>query len=447
MTALVWFRRDLRIHDHPALMAALATGSVAGLFVLDPRLLSAQSVGKRRIRFLLESLAELQSSLAERGIPLLVREGPPEDVVPEAARQTRASAVHVSREYTPYGRARDRRVRENLEASGVRWFEHPGVLIVEPELFNLPPGKGLPSFSTFFARARRSALRPLAVLPSRHQRGSAFASEPVPKPREYGSDIPLPPDLGPGESAARERLARFVSTRLRAYPSSREKLDVAATSSLSQDLHFGLLSPREVLAACQAEPGFVRQLYWREYAHFLLWHRPDLRERPLRPELASIPWRKDRDAFARWRDGKTGFPLIDAAMRELSATGRMPNRLRMLTASFLTKDLLIDWRLGAAHFLRQLIDGDIANNTLGWQWAASLGVDASLPFRDLSPERHARRFDPDGTYVGRWVPEAREGLGGGYPAPIVDHRQAIARARALWREARRGASPAVEERP
>lgn len=447
MTALVWFRRDLRIHDHPALTAAVSSGPAVGLFVLDPRLLSARTVGERRIRFLLESLAELQRSLSERGIPLLVREGPPEEEVLEAVRRTRASAVHVSREYTPYGRWRDRRVRRRLETVGVRWFEHPGVLVGEPEAFRLTAATRLPSFSAFFARARRIPLRPPAVLPSARQRAPAFPSEPVPAPREYGSDVPLPPDLLPGEGAARDRLARFVATRLRAYRSSRETLDVAATSSLSQDLHFGLLSPREVLAACQEEPLFVRQLFWREYAHFLLWHRPDLRERPFRLELARIPWRRDPDTFARWREGRTGYPLVDAAMRELSATGRMPNRLRMLTASFLTKDLLIDWRLGAAHFLRQLIDGDVANNTLGWQWAASLGVDASLPFRDLSPERHARRFDPDGTYVGRWVPEAREGLRGGYPTPIVEHREAIARARVLWREAGRTASPTVEDRP
>ncbi|GBD22906.1 Deoxyribodipyrimidine photo-lyase [bacterium HR29] len=431
-SSLVWFRRDLRVHDHPALWQAMSEGTAFALFVLDSHLLGAPTTGPRRVRFLLESLRQLRERLGQLGVPLLVREGPPEHWVPEVARTLGVVAVHVTADFTPYSRRRDGRVARNLESAGVRFVRHHGALLAPWAWPKVAEAARLPSFTSFY-RAVRSATVGHPLGPPPPQRTPGVPADPVPSPASFGADIRLPAGIEPGEMAARARLDRFASERLARYVEARNSLDVDATSGLSQDLHFGLLSPREVAVRCPSAP-FVRQLWWREYAHFVLWHRPDLTTRPYRLEFERLPWRQDRASFERWRKGETGFPMVDAAMRELAATGRMPNRLRMLTASFLTKDLLVDWRWGMAHFLHELVDGDVANNTFGWQWAASLGVDAASPFRAFSPARHLERFDPHRDYVRRWLPELCDGSDA-YPSPIVDHQEAARRARELWRAA------------
>jgi deoxyribodipyrimidine photo-lyase len=448
MTAtLLWLRRDLRVHDHPALVSARGEGTVFALFVLDPLLLGAPTTGPRRVRFLLESLAELRRDLAARGIPLLIREGPPEVWVPEIARALGARSVHMSQDVTPYARRRDRRVARALAALGIELREHPGLLLTDPRTWPHGTQEGrLPSFSAFYRRYRGAVSGSPLPAPPAQERPSVEA-DPVPEPSRYGADVALDPSVTPGESAARERLERFARERLNGYTLARSSLDPDATSGLSQDLHFGLLSPREVRARCDAEP-FVRQLYWREYAHYVVARRPGLRDHPYDEKFASLPWQRDRALFDRWRTGTTGFPLVDAAMRQLAASGRIANRLRMLTASFLTKHLLIDWRWGMSHFLRELVDGDVANNTFGWQWAASLGVDAAAPLRVFSPQRHLERFDPDGSFVRRWVRELADApplalralpvMAEGYPAPVVDHREAATRARNMWSSQGRG---------
>ncbi len=434
MRSVVWYRRDLRVHDHPALSEAVAAGETVALFVLDPRLLSAPTMGPRRVRFLLESLAELRERLAAIGVPLLFREGPPEHWVPEAARSVGAGTVHVTADVTPYARRRDAAVARALAAVGIRFAAHDGALLAPHAWPAVVDPARLPSFTAFYRAVRHAAIG--APLPPPAPRTpSDLRPDPVPPPGKFGAAVPLPDGIAPGETAARRRLSRFADERLDRYAEARNSLDVDATSALSQDLHFGLISPREAALRCPSEP-FIRQLFWREYAHFVLWHRPDLRSRPYRAAFDRLPWRQDREAFDRWREGRTGYPLVDAAMRELAATGRMANRLRMLTASFLTKHLLVDWRWGLAHFLRELVDGDVANNTFGWQWAASLGVDAATPFRAFSPARHQERFDPLGEYVRRWVPELN-GAARDYPAPIVAHAEAARRARTLWQSALR----------
>jgi len=431
MSTLVWFRRDLRIHDHPALWAARSEGTVFGLFVLDPRILGASTTGPRRVRFLLESLRELGERLDELGVPLLVREGPPEHWVPEVARDLGVRSVLAVADFTPYAFRRDARTAAALRTAGVRLEFHGSVLLTDAGWTSEGSPRRVPSFSALARRHwPRSVGEPLP--PPCSQARPSVGSDPVPPPSRFGADVPLPMEAG--ESAARVRLERFAAERLVQYPAARNSLDPDATSGLSQDLHFGLLSAREVASRCPSPP-FVRQLLWREYAHYVLQHRPDLRSRAYRAEFERIPWIRDREAFRRWQEGRTGYPLVDAAMRQLAATGRMANRLRMLTASFLTKHLLIDWRWGMAHFLRELVDGDVANNTFGWQWAASLGVDAASPFRIFSPDRHSERFDPSGRFVRRWIPEL-EAEPSRYPAPIVDHREAVGRAREVWRAAR-----------
>jgi deoxyribodipyrimidine photo-lyase len=259
----------------------------------------------------------------------------------------------------------------------------------------------------------------------------------------------------PGETAARARLARWTADGLSRYAEHRDLLAADATSRLGQDLHFGLLSPVEMLERCRV-PGegpraFVRQLCWRDFYGHVLWHWPHAASGPLHDRFEAVPWRDDPDALAAWREGRTGYPVVDAAMRQLRTTGWMPNRARMIAASFLAKDLLIDWRLGEAHFMHHLVDGDLASNNGGWQWAASTGTDAQPFFRIFNPVRQGERFDTGGEYVRRWVPElarvpdrfihapwtmpnAVQGeagcrVGADYPAPIVDH--SLARERAI----------------
>lgn len=441
MSSLVWFRRDLRVHDHSALTVAMREGTTFALFVFDPRLTGARTTGPRRLRFLVESLAKLGERLEMLGVPLLIREGPPEYWVPEVARSLGVRRVHVTMDVTPYSRTRDARVERALAAVGGKLVRHGGLLLAPTELIE---SAGVPkSFSAFYRHARsRSLGTPLPPPPK--QTSPSIGPDPVPTARRFGADVTLPAELAPGEVAARARLAEFARARLGAYAEARNCLDVRATSQLSQDLHFGLLSPREVALYCPSEP-FLRQLHWRDYAHAVIYSRPTLTRQAARPELEQLPWRRDRETFERWAHGQTGFPLVDAAMRELASTGRLANRLRMLVASFLAKQLLIDWRWGMEHFMRQLVDADVANNTFGWQWAASLGVDAASPFRIFSAQRHFERFDPDGKYVRQWVPEITAELSQNvapaacvtprYAAPIVDEFESMQRARELWRVA------------
>jgi deoxyribodipyrimidine photo-lyase len=435
---------------------------------------------------MLASLAELSASLEAAGSVLVVRAGSPELVVPAFAEEVGARTVHVSRDYAPYGRARDRRVAAALRRAGVVLRAAPGNLIHEPE--DLATRKGTPyqvfgpfhrAWSTLSARAPLAApaVIPTGPLPARARSTVVTADSRIPAwigaLRELGvdaaevealahptADPELVPD--PGESAARLRLARWTRAsvdrppRVLDYQRGRDLLGTDGTSRLSQDLRWGLLSPVDVVTrVLQAGPGpgvhsFVAELAWRDFYAHVLWHDPGSARRATRRVYDLVPWRDDQVAIAAWADGRTGFPVVDAAMRQLAATGWMHNRARMIVASFLTKDLLVDWRVGEAWFMRHLLDGDPASNNGGWQWAASTGTDAQPYFRVFDPVAQGRRFDPDGAYVRRWVPElagvpveylhapwtmpdaaqaaSRCRIGLDYPAPIVDHRDARHRA-------------------
>ncbi|WP_353507472.1 deoxyribodipyrimidine photo-lyase [Intrasporangium sp.] len=452
--SLLWFRRDLRISDHPALVAAAEAGtSVLPVFVLDPRLLTPE---RPRARRLLASVRALADSLDGR---LVVRAGDPVDVIPGLAREVGADTVHVTRETTPFGRRRDAAVGAALGRDGRRLIPTGTPYAAEPGLVVTQSGEPYRVF-TPFARAWGAHGSPPPVPPPR--RISWFdgdvgpvARAGVPAVDAYGG--------GAGELAARQQWIDFLADgRLGRYDHDRDRPDLDATSRLSIPLKYGEIHPRTILADIASHPEdrtsgaarFVSELAWREFYADVLWHRPDSAWRDLRPELTHLPYdagpETDRLVEA-WRQGRTGYPIVDAGMRQLLAEGWMHNRLRMVTASFLTKDLHVWWPIGARHFLDHLLDGDIASNNHGWQWVAGTGTDAAPYFRVFSPVRQARRFDPLGDYVRRWVPELGHvpgaavhepwsqpnGYDHGYPRRVVDHDDERREALARYRQVRR----------
>ncbi|MBP1705892.1 MAG: deoxyribodipyrimidine photo-lyase [Chloroflexi bacterium] len=426
--AVAWFRRDLRVVDNPALLAALASaGAVVPLFVRDPSILGGSRASDRRNAWLEAALASLDADLRTLGGRLVVREGDPREVVPELAREVGASMVHAQRDYTPFARSRDAAV-----ADAVDLRLHQGLLLAEPEEIG--------DVKVFAAFHRRFAAGPLRA--------------PLPAPdRVVAPDgvAGIPPDTAPAagalEASTAAALARLHAFAARAdrYATDRDRLDVDGSSRLSVHLHFGTVSPAMVAAEVE-DDAFRRQLAWRDWAHHLVWWRPEAVGAAWREDLRDLRWDDDPALFSAWAEGRTGYPVVDAAMRQLAAEGFMPNRARMIAASFLAKDLFLDWREGERHFLRQLLDGDVAANAMGWQWVAGVGTDAAPYFRVFNPVLQGRRFDPAGTWVRRWVPEIAElpaahvhapwqapgGPPRGYPPPIVDHAQARARAIARY---------------
>jgi deoxyribodipyrimidine photo-lyase len=462
-TAIVWFRRDLRLHDHPALRAALdAHERVIPAFVLDDALLHGRYASGARTAFMLGCLRALDAGLRERGSALVVRHGRPEREIPALAAETDTGAVLWTSDVSPYARGRDARVTRALRDAAVEARPSTGGYCVDVGRPRTRDGRPFRVF-TPFARAWRAlerrpvgrAPRALPELPAGLRRGR------LPSPAALGlsGEEVAEPAVAPGEPAAREALARFLSGPIDAY-ARRSDRATGGTSVLSPYLRWGCLSARECeqRAGARGEPGaaaWVRQLCWRDfYAHLLL-HHPDSARHELRERYrGTLDWDDDADRLRAWQEGRTGFPLVDAGMRQLRRTGFMHNRVRLVAGSFLTKDLHLDWRAGEAWFARLLLDGEPAQNAGNWQWIASVGADPAPPFRRLyNPARHQEHLDPDGEYVRRWVPElravplarlaepgrmsdaeqraARCVIGRDYPAPIVDH--AVERRRALAR--------------
>lgn len=445
---LVWFRRDLRLADNPAWAAATAGhAAVVALYVLDDRL--GDAAGPVRRRQHLAELHALDRTLQDRGGRLLARHGDPAEVVPREVARLGATRVYWNADVTPWAAARDDRVRSRLGVDAEAWWGH----------LVLPPG----SVST---KAGRVAL----VFGAFHRRWRETAWDPWPDPCDArvvddAGDGLAPRDGDPprpaGEDAADDALRRFLAGPVDAYRAGRDDLARPATSELSAALHFGTVSPRRVVEAAghgNDREAFVRQLAWRDWYAHLLHENPALATSALRPELDRVAWRHDPGDLAAWQDGRTGYPVVDAGMRQLAATGELHNRARMIAASFLVKDLLIDWRVGERHFRRLLLDGDVAQNVGNWQWVAGTGPDAAPYFRVLNPVTQGRTHDPGGRYVRGWVPElarldddavhapweadpgrlaaAGVALGDTYPYPLVDHAEARARALAAYRSAR-----------
>jgi deoxyribodipyrimidine photo-lyase len=472
MRTVVWFRgKDLRIADHAPLAGARG-GELVPLFVLDPYFFAPERARTypHRAQFLVESLAELERAVAARGTRLLVVPGRSVDVVPRLARAWKADRVAAYRWVEPVGRERDRRVGEALAAAGIAFELHEGETLAPPGRLRTAAGGPYTVFTPFArAFAREIAVDPplpapraLPPLP----RGVTAETSPVPSIEELGL-LRNPRVLRGGERAARARLRAFLDGPAADYAGGRDRLDRAGTSRLSQDLKFGTLSAREVWRAAgevmegRALSSFRNELVWREFTHALLWEWPELLDEPFRDDFKQFPWRRDAAGWEAWASGRTGYPVVDASARQLLGEGFVHNRARMISASFLTKHLLIDYRRGEAHYLRWLTDGDWAQNNAGWQWSAGCGVDAQPWFRVFNPVLQGRRFDPGGDYVRRWVPElarldarwihapweapaaalgaAGIELGRTYPRPIVEH--AAARARYLTLAASRSRRP------
>ena len=442
--AIVLFTRDLRVHDHPALVAAAEAESVVPLFVFDDAILRTFGA-PNRLAFLLEALADLDRALSELGSGLVVRRG---DVVAECldvARESDADTVFMSEDVTAYAQAREGQLRRALGERRGKLSVHQGVTVVPPT--DLEPSGGGDRYLVFtpYWKRWRSAPRRSVLSPPKRLSTPTLARQ---------CRLPRLDELVPGraaeglprggESEGRRRLERWLRDGLAGYEERKDHLASTTTSGLSPYLHFGCVSALEVSERAGRQTGgeaFVRQLCWRDFHHQLHASDPSISNRDLRPR--GDRWHVDPEALGAWKDGHTGYPIVDAGMRQLLAEGTMPNRARLVTASFLTKHLYLDWRLGAAHFARYLVDGDVVSNAGNWQWVAGTGAD-TRPNRVLNPVRQARRFDPAGEYVRRWVPElaAIEGVDvhepwhipssdrGTYPLPIVAHDEAVARLRA-----------------
>ncbi|MDE0066386.1 MAG: deoxyribodipyrimidine photo-lyase [Acidimicrobiaceae bacterium] len=451
---VAWFRRDLRLHDNPAWAEASAADGAVALVVLEPALLSA--AGPWRREAYLAALRGLDQSLRHAGGALWAVEGDPAEAVARVAVETGACKVVVNADATRWSAARDSTVGETLEAIGVPLVPHWGTVVQPPGAVLTRAGTLSRVFTPFYRRWSQLPLRPAA------QPGRAKISK---SPGGLGIDDVLADasQRAWSEHEALDRLDEWLA-RVDRYNDDRDLPAVEGTSGISEALHFGLLSPRHAVErvgdATPGRQGFVRQLAWRDWYTHLTAEHPDIDRRNLRPEYDRIDWAtgpQADDDFAAWRDGMTGYPIVDAAMRGLAATGRMHNRLRMIAASFLVKDLLIDWRRGERWFRRMLRDGDIAQNAGNWQWVAGTGPDAAPYFRIFNPVAQSRRFDSQGGYLRSLVPElaglsdrdvhapweatplelsaAGVVLGVDYPAPIVDHAEARERTLAAYSEA------------
>lgn len=457
--AIALFTRDLRVHDNPVLHAALRdAGHVVPLFVLDEGILGAGAVSPNRARFLSDCLADLDGSLRSRGAALIVRRGDPVTEVARLATQLAATQVHVAADVSGYAQRRQRRLAKAL---GRRLEVHDGVVTIVPPGAITPAGRD--HFAVFTPYLRQWEVQPRrAVLPApavvRLPQGVASGRPPCPADICPGSPSPqLPPG---GETAARRRMQSWLNTGLPHYAQQHDDLAAEATSRLSPYLHFGCLSATELAYQVSQRAGpstqpFLRQLAWRDFYHQVLAARPQAATREYRTR--NDPWRHDQDVLDAWCAGRTGYPVVDAGMRQLAREGYLPNRARLIVASFLVKSLYQDWRLGARHFAHLLADADIANNAMNWQWIAGTGND-TRPNRVLNPLRQAERFDPRGDYVRRYLPELA-GVEGAtvhrpwalprlqrrrldYPQPIVDLREAAQRLRRFRRDVLSPPAPA-----
>ena len=415
-TVVVLFTRDLRLHDQPALAAAGERAErVVPLFVLDDAVLAAFGA-PNRLAFLVDALGDLDASLRSRGAALVVRRG---NVVGETVRlalEAEATAVFVSEDVSAYAQERERRLRTGLAAAAAELEVYPGVTVVPPGDL-APEGKDhFRVFTPYWNRWREHPRRDVLSAPERVVLPEGIDPGRLPDRRELVHAATAPDLPRGGETAGRRRLEAWLDDGLASYGDLADVLAADATSRLSPYLHFGCVSAGEVVARSLERDGseaFVRQLCWRDFNHQLLAANPETAHEDLRPRAAA--WREDEEGLAAWREGRTGYPLVDAGMRQLLREGFMHNRARLVTGSFLTKHLGIDWRLGARHFFEHLVDGDVANNTANWQWVAGTGTD-SRPNRRLSPARQAERFDPDGVYVRRYVPELGTPA---YPEPMA----------------------------
>ena len=453
--ALVCFSHDLRLADNPALSASIEPGlPVIPVFIWSPEEEGEWLTGGASQWWLHQSLTALQNSLRSLGSNLIIRRGPALETMLSLAAESNARHIFWNRRYEPHIIERNRALKEGLQQHGLLCQSFNGSLLFEPSTIHTANGGAYKVFTPFW----RACLT--ATPPSQPIQAPSRIPAPASWPQSIAiSDLDLEPEVDwatgirkawtPGERGASERLKIFVDDCIEVYASDRDRPDHEGTSRLSPYLHFGEISPRQIWHATrqlqQAEP-YLRQLVWREFAYHLLYHFPETTQEPFRREFRDFPWKFNEHWLRAWASGATGYPIVDAGMRQLWQTGWMHNRVRMVGASFLVKHLLIPWQEGAAWFWDTLVDADLANNTLGWQWVAGCGADAAPYFRVFNPILQGQKFDPDGDYVRRWVPElsllpddyihqpwvapanvlaaARVELGVTYPLPLVEHSEA-----------------------
>ncbi len=448
MASVMWFRRDLRLADNPALLEACADGDVLPLFVLDPALWGP--AGPSRRAYLAASLRSLDTSLREGGGPgLSVVRGDPVRRVVLAARAVGASRVHAAADYGPYGRQRDEAVAEALAEHGIELVRTGSPYAVAPGRVTNGSGDPYKVYTPFSKAWVEHGWRGPVDAPTGVTWVALDDTTAIPDP-------PLPEGLAlpeAGEAAAGRRWRSFLDERLADYDTDRDRPGIAGTSSMSMHLKWGEIHPRTMLAdlaplRSTGAATYRKELAWREFYADVLLARPETAREYLRPEYARMAYDEPGDQLDAWRRGQTGFPVVDAGMRQLRSTGWMHNRVRMIVASFLVKDLHVEWQHGARHFMHWLVDGDLASNQHGWQWVAGSGTDASPFFRVFNPTTQGRKFDPDAAYVRRWVPElvdvddahdpdeeTRRRVG--YPLPLVDHAEERRETLDRWERIRR----------
>ncbi len=454
-TSVVWFRRDLRVADHPALSAALERSDrVVAVFCVDDRLLTGRMASGPRTQFMLECITDLDRSLRDRGSRLVIRRGAPEREIVELARATGAAEIHFTRDATPYARARGRRVADACRAAGIRLVGHAGLWAVDDPAGVVTAG-GTPYqvFTPFHRRWLDEPRRPVLDAPASLGGDVGVEAGRIPSLGELGLTQAVSDPLRGGERAARVRFDGFRADGLGRYAAGgHDALGEEGTSRLSAYLRFGCISPRQIEAGLDGDgdgpEAFRRQLCWRDFYLELLRRHPENAKLEQQAAGRGIEWRDAPADLAAWQDGLTGYPLVDAGMRQLRAEGFMHNRTRMLTGSFLTKHLGIDWREGERWFMGLLLDGDPAVNNGNWQWIASVGSDPQpVGRRLLSPTRQQERFDPEGTYVRRWVPELRQGARRVRGRAVADARRRGGGVRVRDRDRLSAADRRPRERP
>ncbi len=460
-SAIWWIRRDLRLSDNQALAAALSHADVIiPVFILDPKLITSLQASQNREGFLYDGLRDLDSDLRRRGSTLIVRKGNPLEELNLLYQESGAVRIFAEANVSPYARQRD-----GLVSSVLPLTLTSGLTVHSPETLLKPNSTPYTVFTPF----------------SRKWHSNAFPGKPIPAPEKLASiphlaslELPASPRstytsvLQAGEAEAQKRLDTFIDSHIDHYAETRDRVDLDGTSRLSPYVRFGMLSARQVAWAAreasarardsanrQGAETWLNELIWREFYAYILYYYPQVVRSAFRPELRQIQWREDKTEFSAWAEGRTGYPMVDAAMRQLNTSGWMHNRARMITASFLVKDLLIDWRRGERYFMQHLLDGDPASNTGGWQWVAGTGTDAAPYFRIFNPVLQGKKFDPQGAYIRRWVTElsavpdgyihtpwampadvqSQTGcrIGKNYPAPIVDHATARQRTLEIYR--------------
>jgi deoxyribodipyrimidine photo-lyase len=460
--SIVWFRNDLRIHDQAALSAAAASGPVLPVYIWSPEDEGSWPLGAASRWWLHHSLASLAAVLQARSTPLHITTGTAVQALRSLARATGARFVHFTRRYEPAARLVEEAVCQALAEDGVQAIAHGGYLVWEPDSVRTQTGNPYQVFTPFY-KACLNLPAPGAPLPAPRlvAYDTSLDGGAVPLPEATPLDaLQLLPRLDwarefyehwtPGEPGGRQLLAAFArSPRADDYPTARDLCGRDGTSQISPHLHFGEISPRQVWAATlgfaparhDGRHQFLRQLVWRDFAHHLLWHFPHTQERALRSEYDRFAWEPDPGLLGAWQRGQTGYPTVDAGMAQLWRTGWMHNRIRMVVASLLVKHLLQPWQDGARWFWDTLVDANLANNSLGWQWTAGCGADAAPYFRVFNPITQGEKFDSDGSYVRHWVPSLA-GLPArdlhnppalarrlaGYPDPVIEHTQGRARA-------------------